>query len=166
MIELFASHIELGLAASALLILRLLIIPLLVYNMSWSFSGFRELIKGNSYPTSLYQTVVFMFTGASLGYAILTFFGRMVSEWSLPWSLAFQCMILLGSIAALIGRKVSITVDFERFYWLFTSDNLDVATRMAELNVRDPEFTQSVLETAEATLAIKLAREVVNGKPG
>lgn len=164
MIELANTHIELGLAASALLILRVMLVPLLLYNMRWSFSGFVDLIKGNSYPTSLYQTVVFMFSGASLGYNVVTFLGRTVSTWSIPWSLAFQCMILVAGVAALIGNKVAATVRFERFYWLFSSNNLDVATRMAEINMIDPDFAQGTLEAAEATVSLRMAKEALDGK--
>ena len=159
------AYLQLGLAASALLILRVLLLPLLAYNMRWSFRGFVELLKGRSYPTSLYETVVFMFSGACMGYSALTLLGREVSAWSLPWSLAFQCMILVAAIAAFIGNKVAATVKFERFYWLFASNNLDVAVRMAEMNVADPEFAEGALATAEATLALKLAKEALNGEP-
>ena len=159
--DLIDSHLSLGLVATALLTLRILITPLLLYNASWSFKGFLQLLKGDAFPTSIYQTTVFMFSGAVLGYNVLTFLGRNVSTWSLPWSLTFQCMILTASIAVFIGRRVAVTVDFERFYWLFNSGNLDIATRVAEMNEADPEYTEGVVSTAETTLALKLAKRAI-----
>tara|TARA_Y100001968_G_C19454482_1_gene771893 strand:- start:75867 stop:76364 length:498 start_codon:yes stop_codon:yes gene_type:complete len=162
-LELIDMHLSLGLAATALLALRMLLTPLLLYNMGWSFKGFRQLVQGRAYPTSLYQTVVFMFSGAVLGYNGLTFGGRLVSDWSEPWSLGFQCMIAVASVSALIGRRIAVTIDFERFYWLFTSDNLEVAVRAAELNMADPEYTQEMLNVAETTVAVRLAKRAING---
>lgn len=155
--------LSLGLATTALLVLRMIMTPLLVYNMGWSFKGFRQLLKGDAYPTSLYQTVVFMFSGAVLGYNCLTFTGRVVSDWSEPWSLGFQCMITVASVCAFIGRRVAATVDFEKFYWLFSSNNLNIAVRAAELNIADPEYTEEMLHVAETTVAVRMAKRAING---
>ena len=155
--------LSLGLATTALLVLRMLMTPLLIYNMGWSFKGFRQLLRGDAYPTSLYQTVVFMFSGAVLGYNGLTFTGRVVSDWSEPWSLGFQCMIVVASVCAFIGRRVAVTVDFEKFYWLFSSNNLDIAVRAAELNMADPEYIEEMLNVAETTVAVRMAKRAING---
>ena len=165
MMSLLEAAESVGLAAVAVLVMRILLTPLLLYNLRWSFGGFRQLLKGVVFPTSLYQTVVFMFSGAVLGYNILAFFGRTVSTWSLPWSLAFQCMILLGSVAAFVGRRLAVSLNFENFYWLFSSGNLDLAVRVAEMNEADPEFTEGAVAAAEQTLALQLAKKAINGSP-
>jgi len=162
--ELLDTYLSLGLAATALIVLRILLTPLLLYNMSWSFKGFVSLLKGDAFPMSLYQSVVFFFSAGTLGYNILVFCGREVSEWTIPWSLMLQCTLMIGSIIALIGRRVAAIVDFERFYWLFTTDNLDLAVRVAHMNEADTNFTKGVIESAETTLALELARKAVNDR--
>ena len=163
MFDVFEYYYSMGLAGAALIMLRLIMTPLLIYNAHWSFNGFRLLLKGVAFPTSLYQTTVFMFSLGVLGYNALTFLGRTVSTWSIPWSLSFQCMFLLAALSALIGRKVADTLNFEKFYWLFSSNNLDIAVRAAEMNAADPEFTQEAIAVAETTLAVRLAKKAING---
>lgn len=164
MLELLEGHYSLGLAATALIVLRLLMIPILTYNILWSAKGFWQLLRGITFPTSIYQSVVFLFSSGVMGYHILAFFGQASTGWSVPWSLGLQCVVLLASVLAFVGRKISIVLDFEKFYWIFSSDNLDLAMRVSEMNQMDPHYTKQMVEAAETTLAIRLAQKAVNGK--
>lgn len=162
MFALLDNHFSLGLTATALIVLRILMMPFIFYNLGWSFKGFKQLIGGAVYPTSLYQSVVFFSSLGLMGYHVMAVLGRTAQSWSEPYSLALQCLFFLAMLIATIGRRIAVTVDFERFYWLFEQNNLDVAVRIAELNQLDPEYTEGVLDLAENNLAIQLARRTSN----
>ena len=160
-VEAFMNHWELGFPAAALIMMRLLMVPLLIYNMSWSSMGFKDLVAGRPFPTAIYRSTVFTFSAAALGYHALAFIGREVSEWSVLWSFFLQCAFMLGCVAAAIGRKLAITAHFESFYWLFSSNNLDIAVRSAQLNEVDPDYTEAMLGAAEAAMAVKIAKKEI-----
>lgn len=155
---LWAEVMSLGFTAQATLLVRLLMVPLILYNLGWTFRGFVELLKGIPYPTSIYQSVVFLMSSGLLGFHILAFMGRSSPSWNSA-ALAMQCLFLLACILALVGRRIAISMNFERYYWLFETNNLDVAIRMGKINQLDPKFASATLESAETTLAIRLARK-------
>lgn len=154
----------LGLTATAILVIRTLMIPLVVYNIIWSFKGTMQFFRGIHFPTSLYQSVIFFMSTGLLGYHALALLGRDVSPWSQPYSLMLQCLFFLASGIAFIGRRVAASIDFERFYWLFRDNNLGLAVRVAEMNEMDSDYTHEVIEVAESTLAIRLAKKAVDAK--
>lgn len=159
MLELLSGDFSLGLVGTSVLIIKMLMLPLILYNLSWSFRGLWQFLRGISFPTSVYQSVIFFTSIGLLGYQLLAIFGRTSSSWSEPYALALQCIFFLSMTCAFIGRRAAITVDFARFYWLFQSNNLDVAVRAAELNQLDPEYAENALHMAETGMAFHLARK-------
>lgn len=161
MLTLLADTFSLGFSATALLFVRLLMTPFLIYNLVWSFKGCLDFLKGRNYPACLYESVIFFMSFGCLGYNALVFAGRTASEWSHPYSLALQCVFFLAVLIATIGKRLSLTSRFEKFYWLLTGTNLDVALRIAEMNQLDESFTHATLDAAEGTLAIRLAQKAM-----
>lgn len=157
MVDLFSG----GLTETSILILRLLMTPLLVYNMTWSIAGFKSLIKGVSFPASIYQSVVFLMSFGLLGFNLMAFLGNEASAWSLPFSLIFLCAFFLASILAFFGNKYAVAEGFERFYWLFKEGHMGLALRIADLNRLDPDYAEETLALAEAGLALHLAKKLV-----
>lgn len=152
------NYLELNLIIWALLAIRFLMLPLIVYNLGWSFRGFINFVNGKEYPACLYESLVFFMSLGLSGYHLMYFIGRTSSDWSLPYSLALQCLFFLASLVAFIGRRLSITLNFQKFYWLFESNNLEVAVRMAHLNQLDPDFAKKSLEAAESSMVLHLAK--------
>lgn len=165
MLNLWADTLALGLSATALLVLRLIMVPLLIFNISWSYKGFKWVLKGASFPTSIYQSVVFLMSMGLLGYHALTIGGALLDPWALPFSLALQCMFFLASLLAFAGRQYAIVFKFEQFYWLFDEDHLDIAVRAAQINKFDPVYADAVLDAAEADVALKMAKKALDRGP-
>jgi hypothetical protein len=159
-----ANAFSLGFAATTLLVLRLIMIPFLIYNLSWSVKSFWNFVTGKNYPACLYESMIFFMSMGLLGYHLLTLSGHYNSEWSSPIALVLHCLFFLAVIISTIGKRVSLTNNFEAFSWLMTSENLDVAVRVAHLNELDSEYTLRALEAAETTLALRLARKAINDR--
>lgn len=152
--------------AWALLLIRFAMLPLVVYNIAWSFRSCVDFIMGRNFPASLYESMVFFMSMGLMGYHLLSFLGRTTSDWSHSYSLALQCFFFLASLVAAIGRRLAMTVDFEKFYWLFKDNHLEMAIRIAEINHIDPEFAEETLSKAEKAMTSRLAKGLVNrGNP-
>ena len=138
-------------------------VPLLIYNMVWSFKGLMQFTKGISYPASVYQSVVFLLCAGIFGAHSLALMGKAFYDWSSPYVLIIQCMFFSAASIAAYGRKVAVTSQFEEFYWLFNSNNLDLAVRAAQLAEFDRDFAARSIDAAETAAAVKLANRVLNG---
>lgn len=147
----------------ALVVLRILMLPLLVYNMCWSYTGFYSLMRGRDFPTSIYQSVIFSFCVGILGAQVMWLLG-VQSSITPPGALLALCFFFLGNILAAFGRKYHSIMDFDKFYWLFHDDNLDMAVRAAKLNEFDPKFTRALIDNAEAQMAVEMVRRTMHKK--
>jgi hypothetical protein len=155
---------SLGLTATALLVLRMIMIPFVIYNLLWSARSVWDFMRGRNFPSCLYESMVFFMCSGLAGYHVMAFMGNSPSSWSLPFSLALQCIFFLAVIIAALGKRLALTTHFEKFYWLLSGNNLDVAVRAAHLNELDSEYTMRSLEAAETTLAVRLAKKAINGE--
>lgn len=153
-------HFSLGLPSNALMIIRMLMVPLLIYNLSWSIKGFWQLIRGIPYPTSVYQSATFLSTLGVLALHNLAFAGRPFQNWSLPYLLMIHCAFFASAAASAYGRRISIVNQFEKFYWLFNKGNLDLAARVSVLAEQNLEFTTRAIETAETALSLEFISKV------
>lgn len=153
--------LNLGLVTIALAVLRILMIPLIVYNLVWTVGGVVDLVKGQALSSSIHKTTVFFFSAGVLGYHMLAFLGHSALDWTTPWSLLLQCVLFLATIMALVSKGFAVASDFDESDWLFTNNNLDVAVRIAEMNQLDPEFTKNMLEAGESTMAVHLAKKAI-----
>lgn len=158
-----AVHLDAGLVAISVFLIRMIMVPMLLYNVWWSFVGAKKLLRGTFTPAMIHEASVFFFSLGLLGYHSLAAVGRIDGGWAAPYSLALQCILFVATLCALIGHRLAITVKFERLYWLFTNNNLDVAVRAAHLNAIDPEYIEGALTAAEATLAVRIIQNNHNG---
>jgi len=157
-------NFTLGFVATATLVLRLFMMPFLIYNLNWSFKSFYQFIRGQNFPACVYESMVFFMCAGLTGYNILAFLGRTSSTWTDPHSLVLQCLFFLAVVLATIGKRLALTTNFEKFYWLMSGNNFDVAVRAAQMNEHDSEFTDSVLSTAETTLALDIAKKAMKSE--
>lgn len=154
---------NISLMAATLILLRVLLTPLAIYNVSWSWRGFLSLLQGKNFPTSIYQSVVFAACSGILGFQLLALYGIKRNE-NPAITLALLCTFFLSNILAAFGRRYHMVMNFEKFYWLFHNANLDVAVRAAHLSEFDEKFTENLLASAETQMAIEMVRRSMNKK--
>ena len=156
---------SLTLMSVTLVVLRVLLTPLALYNVSWSAMGFLSLLRGKNFPTSIYQSVVFASSVGILGFQLLALAGVKRNE-DPAITLALLCTFFLANILSAFGRRYHTVMNFESFYWLFHNDNLDIAIRAAKLNETDPKFTEGLITHAETQVAVEIVRRTMNKKAG
>lgn len=154
---------NLTLMTVTLVILRVLLTPLAIYNACWSATGFFSLLRGKNFPTSIYQSVVFSASCGILGFQLLALAGVRRNE-DPAITLALLCTFFLANILSAFGRRYHMVMQFEKFYWLFQENNLDVAVRAAELNRFDPRYTEGILTNAETEMAVEMVRRTMHKK--
>jgi hypothetical protein len=164
--EMLAEHFSLGVTTTTTLVMRMLMVPLLLYNMFWSFKGFWQFVKGIAYPGSLYSAVVFLGAVALMMGHMLAFTGKAVYDQSSIYILLIQCIWFAAVLTTIYGKTVTIRTKADDFFWLFNNNNLDLALRTAHLAEFDRSFTQDVIDSAENTAAMKLVSKALRNELG
>ena len=142
----------------ALEICSLVLIPLTVFNAIWSFSGLCNMLRNQVHPSSIYRTVIFFASAGLLGKSI----GALMlvdAAATGAFTLLVNLLALLAMIFALVGNMTNSAARFDKFFWLFRGDNLNVATRAASLNEFDPDLVQKVLSKCERKLVKKIVED-------
>lgn len=160
--EMLASHFNLGVTTTTILVMRMLMLPLIIANLLWSIKGFWQFLKGIAYPASVYDSVIFLASAAMLGAHLLAFNGKPVYDDTSIYVLLIQCLFFSVCAIAAYGRRISVKREAEKFYWLFNNNNLDIAIRAAYLAEYNRDFAARSLDAAETAAAMQLVGKAIN----
>ena len=153
--------LELDFVARVVIIIRIILVPMLLFNLSFTWRGIWDIFKGHPTPTSLYRAVLFLAFLPQFGFnttAILSF--EPVGEG--PISLGLLLLFLLSNILAIFGRVMNQHGKFDDFRWLFEGYRLTTAIRVVRLSEVDPKRFEEYLKHIE----LELVEEVVAQNDG
>ena len=124
---------------AAVLILRLIAAGLAAWNVTWTISGARELMRGRVRPPEIYLSVVFWFS-----VAVLTFQCSYLAGQTPNWRLLAYTLLAVSMGLAAVGHRLGATLKARQFY--STWDHLGVATAMVDLAKLDPAAAERVAD--------------------
>lgn len=147
--------INMSLMAVTVWFFRLAMVPMILYNLTFSFSGFWDYMLGRDNPTAIYRSVLFFGCSALLGFQTVALTGA-EDVGAGPWTLLFVMLFTLMNITAILGRKLNRFGEFDKFMWLFEGQNLTAAIRAARVNQVNPDLIDKHLAMAELKVLDKL----------
>lgn len=139
---------DLNLMAATVMIFRLIMIPMILYNLSYSWTGLRDLFRGQNNPTIIYRCQLFFGCLALLGFQTVAL-TKVEEVGSGPWTLLFVLLFTLMNIAAIFGRRLNQEGAFDTFMWIYQSDYLKTAARSVKVSGIDAEIMEHYLQKAE-----------------
>lgn len=142
------------LAQDLVFAVRLILIPLGLYCLSWGYTGFVDLLRGNFWPVPLYRAAIASFAILTLGFQI-TYFVGMEEVGSGPWSLVWLMFAFAGHVFACAGRMTGHFNYAEKFYWLLSSGHIRVALAMADYHAAFPEEAEALADKLTEEVATK-----------
>lgn len=161
MLTLLADAGQHGLTPFSILVLRSLLVPLLLYNLIWSFQGIFHFWKTHVFPVSIYKAMIFLFTAGVVVRQINFFVGYPTEDFSVG-ALIAVCFTALASITAAVTHRLNLATRLKTYYWLMMHENMDVAVRAAELSRFDREYMEGVMDNAETTIAVSMAQKAMS----
>lgn len=163
MLSLLDNVLAAGIVPASVYILRALFIPLLIYNLMWSAKSGLLFWRQHEFPISMYKTMIFFFTAGALARAFGFFWNYPHTDLS-PMALVGVCLTIVASILAAYTHRFNLAQQLRTFYWLVSHQNVEIASRAAELAKFDKEYMKGVLDNAETDIAVGLAKKVMRKK--
>ena len=132
-------------------VLRVVAASFALYNISWSASGARHLMRGRFQPPEIYMSVVFWFSVAVIVFQLVYLTGRQPG-----WQLLSYTILATSMGLATVGHRMGGALKARQFY--STYDHLGVAVAMVELARVDGEAAERLAsEARRLTVAAVLA---------
>lgn len=148
-----------GLISDIVMAFRIFLIPMVLYNMSHTCKAFRQVVSGRANPMSLYRSILFFTLVPQLGLSVTAII-HAEEVGSGPLSLIWLMFFAMFNIAVIAGRYTHQVADFDKFFWLFEQDNLDVAIRAVKLNHVDPEGYEECTGNSEVKIVERILKDV------
>lgn len=131
--------------------LRVVAASFALYNIGWSASGARHLMRGRFQPPEIYMSVVFWFSTAVIVFQLVYLTGRQPG-----WQLLSYTILATSMGLATVGHRLGGAMKARQFY--ATYDHLGVATAMVDLAKVDAAAAEQLAAearrlTAKAVLA-------------
>ncbi len=163
MLNLLAEAWHGGLTEFSVFVLRMLFVPLLIYNLTWSTKTCLSFLRSHMMTIAL-PSLMIMFMSAGTLIRQIQFFSGYPNEYVGPIALTSLCLLILASCIAAIGHNYNLATKFSSFYWLVQDRYFPLALRTAELARLDRDYVEAVLDNAETTVAVRLAQKVLGSK--
>lgn len=140
-------------------IARAIVLPMALYAMSWTWTGYRDLMRGRIWPVAMYRAAIASFAILTFGFN-LTYFMGSEAVGDGPWSALWLTFAIAGHLFVIWGRLTGHFDFAERFYWLLESGHLKSALAMADYHAACPEEAERLADC----LREKTAKAELKGK--
>lgn len=148
-----------NLIADTVIAFRIFLIPMVLYNMSYSWIGFRDGLLGKVNPVSLYLSTIFFALVPQLGFSVTAIMSA-EEVGSGPLTLIWLMFFAMFNIAAISARLTGQFALFDKFIWLFERNNLDVAIRAVKLSHVDPGAYEECTNNSEVKVVKRILKDV------
>ncbi len=142
------------------LLFRMLMIPLILFNLSFTAPGFWQVMRGNLNPSSLYRSVLFFGLVPQLGFH-LTSLSSMEQVGEGPLTLLWLMFFMLFNVGAAAGRVLNQFGKFDDLIELYQSQHIGTAIRVVQLSNLDRETMERYLNKVEIEVVKKVVAEDV-----
>lgn len=140
-----------------ILVFRIVIIPVLLYNIWYSRGAIRNIFSGHATPLCYHKAVLFFTCVPILGYQIISIFDLEYIEQG-PYSLGVLLAFLFMNVIAILAHFSKGFQIFENIVTCFGEDNIQSTSKFHHLRTLYPNRVDAALEE----LHNKILKEELN----